>query len=110
LALPGDGQLPTLLDRADAFGRVDAQALQDHEGDQDEAHVADPRRLATSSTNSTYSRCSSSVLAVNKSTASTLLAWARRNCRQVNADRLGAGSTPARWRMAQTVLAPILSL
>ena len=30
------------------------------------------------------------------------------NCRQVRADRLGAGSTPARCRMAQTVLAPIL--
>ena len=40
--------------------------------------------------------------------ASTPLAWARRNCRQVRADRLGAGSTPARCRMAQTVLAPIL--
>ena len=41
---------------------------------------------------------------VKKSTANTLLAWARRNCRQVSTDRLGAGSTPARWRMAQTVL------
>jgi hypothetical protein len=36
-----------------------------------------------------------------------VLAWARRNCRHVSADRIGAGSTPARCRMAQTVLAPI---
>ena len=28
--------------------------------------------------------------------------------RQVTADRCGAGSTPARWRMVHTVLAPIL--
>jgi hypothetical protein len=45
---------------------------------------------------------------VKKSTASTPAACARRNCRQESADRLGAGSTPARWRMDQTVLAPIL--
>jgi hypothetical protein len=50
------------------------------------------------------------VSTVKKSTASTPLAWAQRNCRQVSANRLGAGSTPARWRMAHTVLAPILSL
>jgi hypothetical protein len=34
---------------------------------------------------------------------------ARRNCRQLRADRLGAGSTPARRRIAHTVLAPIVS-
>jgi hypothetical protein len=45
-----------------------------------------------------------------KSTASTSLACARRNCRQETTDRVGAGSTPARSRMAQTVLAPILPL
>jgi hypothetical protein len=50
------------------------------------------------------------VSTVKKSTASTPLAWARRNCRQVRADRLGAGSTPARWRIAHTVLAPSLYL
>jgi hypothetical protein len=38
------------------------------------------------------------------------VACARRNCRQVRADRTGAGSTPARCRMVHTVLAPILSL
>jgi hypothetical protein len=64
------------------------------------------RREATSITNSTYSRCRNTVSTVKKSTASTALAWARRNCRQVRADRLGAGSTPPRCRMAQTVLAP----
>src|SRR5215204_1534034 len=62
----------------------------------------------TSSTNRTYSRCSKTVSTVKKSTASTPLACARRNCRQESADRLGAGLTPARCRMAQTVLAPIL--
>jgi hypothetical protein len=41
-------------------------------------------------------------------TAKTLLAWARRNCRHETAERVGAGSTPARSRMTQTVLAPIL--
>jgi hypothetical protein len=46
------------------------------------------------------------VSTVKKSIARTLLAWARRNCRHVSADRLGAGSTPPRCRMAQTVLAP----
>jgi hypothetical protein len=46
--------------------------------------------------------------AVKRSSANTPLAWVRRNCRQVSADRLGAGSTPARRRMTQTVLAPIL--
>jgi hypothetical protein len=66
------------------------------------------RRLATSITNSTYSRCNNTVSTVKKSTASTPLAWAGRNCRQEIAERVGAGSTPARSRMAQTVLAPIL--
>jgi hypothetical protein len=65
-------------------------------------------REATSITNSTYRRLRNTVSTVKKSTARTLLAWARRNCRQVRADRLGAGSVPARCRMAQTVLAPIL--
>jgi hypothetical protein len=36
------------------------------------------------------------------------LACARRNCRHEGADRFGAGSTPARCRMVQTVLAPSL--
>jgi hypothetical protein len=68
------------------------------------------RRVATSITNSTYSRCNKIVSTVKKSTVSTPLAWARRNCRQVSADRAGAGSMPARCRMVHTVLAPILSL
>src|SRR4029453_10716327 len=66
------------------------------------------RREATSITNSTYRRLRNTVSTVKKSTASTPLAWAPRNCRQVIADRFGAGSTPARCRMAQTVLAPSL--
>jgi hypothetical protein len=66
------------------------------------------RRPATWITNSTYSRCRNTVSTVKKSTASTPLACARRNCRQVRADRIGVGATPARWRMVQTVLAPIL--
>jgi hypothetical protein len=66
------------------------------------------RRVASPSTNSTYSRCRKTVSTVKKSTASTPLACTRRNCRQESADRLGAGSTPARWRMVQMVLAPIL--
>jgi hypothetical protein len=36
------------------------------------------------------------VSTVKKSTASTPVAWARRNCRQETADRVGAGSMPAR--------------
>jgi hypothetical protein len=64
--------------------------------------------VATSSTNSTYSRCNSTVSTVKKSTASTPLAWAWRNCRQETADHVGAGATPACRRMAHTVLAPIL--
>ena len=47
---------------------------------------------------------------VKKSTANTPLAWALRNCRQETADRVGAGATPARCRMAHTVQAPILLL
>jgi hypothetical protein len=65
-------------------------------------------RVATSITNSTYSRLRNTVSTVKQSTANTPLACARRNCRQVRADRLGAGSTPARRRIVQTVLAPIL--
>ena len=68
------------------------------------------RRLAISSTNRTYSCCRKTVSTVKKSTASTPLAWTRRNCRQERADRAGAGSTPAQRRMLHTVLAPILSL
>jgi hypothetical protein len=68
------------------------------------------RRVATSITNSTYSRRRRTVSTVKTSRASTPLAWARRNCRHVMADRAGAGSTPARCRMVHTVLAPILSL
>ena len=49
------------------------------------------RRLATSSTNSTCSRCRNTVSTVKKSTASTPLACAQRNCRQVSAERFGAG-------------------
>jgi hypothetical protein len=48
-------------------------------------------RVATSSTNSTYSRRSrrsNTAATVNKSTASTPLARARRSCRRVSADRL----------------------
>jgi hypothetical protein len=67
------------------------------------------RRLATSTTNRTYSRRSKTV-ATEKSTAATPAAWACRNWRQVSADRLGAGSTLARRRMVHTVLAPTLSL
>jgi hypothetical protein len=58
--------------------------------------------------NSTYGRLRDTVSTVQKSTASTLSAWARRNCRQETAGRIGAGSTPAGCRMAQTVLAPIV--
>jgi len=61
-----------------------------------------------STANSTYRRLSRTVSTVKKSTARTLLAWARRNCREEIAERVGAGSTPARCRMGQTVLAPIL--
>jgi hypothetical protein len=68
------------------------------------------RRVATSIANSTYSRRSKTVSTVKKSTASTPAAWARKNRRQVSADRVGAGSTPARCRMVHTVLAPILPL
>jgi hypothetical protein len=63
------------------------------------------RREATSITNSTYSRLRNTVSTVKKSTANTPLACARRNCRHVIADRVGAGSTPARCRMVHTVLA-----
>ena len=66
------------------------------------------RRVAISITNSTYSRFRNTVSTVKKSTASTPLAWARRNCRHETIDRLGAGSTPTRCRMHHTVLAPIL--
>jgi hypothetical protein len=62
--------------------------------------------VATSITNNTYNRRSNTVSTVKKSIARMPLAWARRNCRQVSADRLSAGSTPARLRMVQTVLAP----
>jgi len=68
------------------------------------------RRVATSITNSTYSRCNKTVSTVKKSTANTPVAWARKNCRQVSADRAGAGATPARRRIAHTVLVPIRSL
>jgi len=63
------------------------------------------RRVATSITNRTCSRFGNTVSTVKKSTASTPLAWARRNCRHDTADRVGAGATPARWRMVHTVLA-----
>jgi hypothetical protein len=65
-------------------------------------------RLATSITNSAYSCCNNTVSTVKKSTARMPLAWARRNCRHETADRVGAGATPARWRMVHTVLAPTL--
>jgi hypothetical protein len=65
------------------------------------------RREATSIINSTYRRLSNTVSTVKKSTASTPLAWARKNWRHETADRLGAGATPARRRMVHTVLAPI---
>jgi hypothetical protein len=55
--------------------------------------------VAISIANRTYSRCSKTVSTVKKSTASTPFACARRNCRHVMADRVGAGSTPARCRM-----------
>ena len=55
------------------------------------------RRLATSITNSTYRRWSNTVSTVKKSTASTPLAWARRNCRHVSAERVGAGRRVAGW-------------
>src|SRR4029450_4207924 len=38
-----DGELPALLDGADRFDRVDTEALQDDEGEQDEGDVADHR-------------------------------------------------------------------
>jgi hypothetical protein len=59
-------------------------------------------------TNSTYRRLRRTVSTVKQSTASTPVACARRNCRQVRADRLGAGSTLARCGMAQAMLAPSL--
>jgi hypothetical protein len=65
-------------------------------------------RVATSITNSTYSRCSNTVSTVKQVHRQHTSAWARRNRRQVSADRLGAASTPARCRMAQMVLAPEL--
>jgi hypothetical protein len=66
--------------------------------------------VPASRTNITYNRRNNTVSTVKKSTASRPLACARRNCRQVSADRLGAGSTPARCRIVHTVLAPILPL
>jgi hypothetical protein len=66
------------------------------------------RRVAASITNRTYSRFRKTVSTVKKSTANTPLAWARRNCRQLMADRVGAASTPAQCRMAHMVLAPSL--
>src|SRR4029453_2044955 len=45
-------------------------------------------RVANSTANRTYSRRSRTVSTVKKSTATTPVAWARRNCRQVSADRL----------------------
>jgi hypothetical protein len=43
LALAGDGELPALLDPSDGLGRVKAEPLQHHEGDQDQGDVADHR-------------------------------------------------------------------
>src|SRR6266508_1356723 len=63
-------------------------------------------RVATSITNSTYSRLRNTVSTVKKSTASTPLACARRNCRQVIADRVGAGSTPAPRRAVLRLVSP----
>jgi hypothetical protein len=64
------------------------------------------RRLPTSIANSTYTRRSNTVSTLKKSTARTPCAWDRRNCRQVTAERFGAGSAPAFLRMVYTVLAP----
>jgi hypothetical protein len=61
--------------------------------------------VAISSANSTYNRRNYTVSAVKKSITSTPSAWARRNCRQVTAERRGAGSIPAQLRMVHTLLA-----
>jgi hypothetical protein len=50
------------------------------------------RRVATSMADSTYGRLRHTVSTVKKSMASTLSAWARRNRRQLSADRVGAGA------------------
>jgi hypothetical protein len=62
------------------------------------------RRVASATTNSTYSRCSSSVSTQKKSVARMPRACTRRNCRQLGPSRRGAGSIPARWRINHTVL------
>ena len=52
------------------------------------------RRVACSTTNSTYSRCSSRVSTQKKSMARMPRAWTRRNCRQLGPSRRRAGSMP----------------
>jgi hypothetical protein len=54
---------------------------------------------------STYRRRRSTVSTVRKSHATIPDACARRNERQLSDPRLGAGSMPARLRIAHTVLA-----
>jgi hypothetical protein len=50
-----------------------------------------------------YRRLSEMVSRCRKSAAMMRWAWAVRNCRQVGAERCGAGSMPAAWRISQTV-------
>lgn len=52
-------------------------------------------------------RLRSTVSTVKKSQARIVWAWAVRNCCQVGPVRRGAGLTPARCRIFQTVLAAI---
>ena len=61
------------------------------------------RRVPCSMNTSTYRRLHSTVSTCRKSTARIPAAWVYRNCRQVRAERRGAGSTPAARRISQTV-------
>jgi len=66
--------------------------------------------VATSITNSTYSRCNNTVSTVKEVHRQHTLGLGPQERRQVSADRVGAEATPARRRIVHTVLAPILSL
>ena len=65
------------------------------------------RRVACSMTKNAYSRRRVIVSRWNRPHARIACAWARRNSDQGGPARRGAGSTPAAWRIVQTVEAPI---
>jgi hypothetical protein len=77
----------------------------------DSPKTCDRTQLRSTTVALTATVASSLQITVGEATAWPARQWpahcwpARRNCRQVSADRLGAGATPSCWRMVHTVLA-----